>query len=142
LSYRFEAIGAGGRRAIHPQTSARPDVALRVSSDRKPPTVELDRVAAASPGQSLRVSARVNDPSGVRWVRLRYRHLTQFEDYETVEMTFDARSGRYAGIIPGEFVVPRWDVMYFVEALDREGNGRMFPDLETEMPYVIVRLDR
>ena len=39
-------------------------------------------------------------------------------------------------------LIPRWDLMYFVEAMDGEGNGRMFPDLEKEMPYVIVELQR
>ena len=32
--------------------------------------------------------------------------------------------------------------MYFVEALDDVGNGRMVPDLEDEMPDVIVKLQR
>ena len=57
-------------------------------------------------------------------------------------MTLDETTGRYIGTIPGQFVIPRWDVMYFVEALDEAGNGRMYPDLESEMPYVIVHLRR
>jgi hypothetical protein len=44
--------------------------------------------------------------------------------------------------IPGDFVVPQWDLMFFIEAVDTLGNGRMYPDMETEMPYVIVKLDR
>ena len=36
----------------------------------------------------------------------------------------------------------KYDVMYFVEAFDKQGNGRMFPDMEKETPYIIVRLDR
>jgi hypothetical protein len=32
--------------------------------------------------------------------------------------------------------------MYFVEVLDAKGNGRMYPDLEKELPYVIVQLAR
>jgi hypothetical protein len=32
--------------------------------------------------------------------------------------------------------------MYFIEAMDRQGNGRIHPDLNRETPYVVVRLAR
>jgi hypothetical protein len=32
--------------------------------------------------------------------------------------------------------------MYFVETIDKEGNGRNYPDLEMETPYVIVPVER
>ena len=68
--------------------------------------------------------------------------MTQFEDYETVEMKLDPATGKYAGTIPGSFIVSEWDVMYFVEAVTKHGDGRTAPDLEQEMPYVIVRVER
>ena len=80
--------------------------------------------------------------SGVRWVRLRYRHATQFEDYETLDMAINPATGLYEASIPGDFLVPEWDLMYFLEVVDSKGNGRMYPDLETDMPYVIVKLQR
>ena len=40
------------------------------------------------------------------------------------------------------FIVPEWDLMYFVEAVDAKGNGRMYPDLEKEMPYIFAEMDR
>ena len=121
-------------RRVVPQAS--------VSADREGPTVACDRIATTPPMQPLRVVARVSDPSGVASVRLRYRHVTQFEDYETLEMQPDGAPGLYAATVPGEFLVPEWDFMYFIEAIDKAGNGVMWPDLEKEMPYVIVRLDR
>jgi hypothetical protein len=45
-------------------------------------------------------------------------------------------------MIPGKFTVPQWDLMYLIEALDTRGNGRMYPDMEIEMPYVIASVDR
>jgi hypothetical protein len=53
-------------------------------------------------------------------------------------MTLDSRTGQYTGSIPGPFVGPQWDLMYFVEIVDRQGNGGMYPDLETETPYIVV----
>ena len=91
--------------------------------------------ATLLPAKGLQVSARVATP--VKWVRLRYRHATQYEDYQTAEMTLDAKSGLYTAAIPASFVDKKWTLMYFVEVVDREGNGRMFPDLETAMPYVV-----
>jgi hypothetical protein len=112
------------------------------TKDDQPPQVDLERVQAPRPGQSVQVTAKVSDPSGVKWVRLRYRHVTQFEDYQTAEMKYDPQAGLWSATIPGEFVVSQWDLMYFVEVVDNQGNGRMYPDLEIEMPYVIVKLDR
>ena len=57
-------------------------------------------------------------------------------------MTLDQDTGEYAATIPGSFVVSDWDLMYFVEAIAKNGNGRMVPDLEQEMPYVIVSVTR
>ena len=32
--------------------------------------------------------------------------------------------------------------MYFIEAMDNEGNGRIYPDLNKETPYIVVKLQR
>jgi hypothetical protein len=88
------------------------------------------------------VNLRVTSAAGVKWMRLRYRHVNQTEDYGTAEMTLDARSGQYTATIPGGFITPQWDLMYYVEIVDRRGNGRIFPDLDIDTPYVIVRVRR
>jgi hypothetical protein len=31
--------------------------------------------------------------------------------------------------------------MYYIEAIDNAGNGRIYPDLERETPHVVVRLE-
>ncbi len=58
------------------------------------------------------------------------------------QVRVDEESGTYVARIPGDFITPKWDVMYFVEAIDKHGNGRNYPDLEVEMPYVIVPVER
>jgi hypothetical protein len=32
--------------------------------------------------------------------------------------------------------------MYLIEVMDNCGNGKIYPDLEVETPYVVVQLDR
>jgi len=104
--------------------------------------VVCERIPRVPPLQPVRIVANVTDPSGVASVRLRYRHVTQFEDYETLEMQPMGEPGQYAATVPGDFFVPQWDFMYFIEAINKAGNGVMWPDLSKEMPYVIVKLDR
>jgi hypothetical protein len=45
-------------------------------------------------------------------------------------------------VIPAEHVLPTWDLMYLIEVMDNGGHGRIYPDLNTETPYVVVRLVR
>jgi len=98
--------------------------------------------AKASPGKDYVVQAKVAAPAGVKWIRLRYRHVNQKEDYQTAEMTLNSATGTFTAAIPGAFVDPQWALMYFVEVVDRQGNGRIYPDLEVETPYHLLSVDR
>ena len=51
-------------------------------------------------------------------------------------------AGDFAATVPGAFLVPQWDFMYFIEATDKAGNGAMWPDFMKEAPYVFVKLQR
>jgi hypothetical protein len=75
-------------------------------------------------------------------LRLRYRHLTQYEDYESVDMVQDPKTGLFTAVIPGRFITGAWDLIYFIEAIGRNGSGRNYPDLEAGDPYVIVNVER
>ena len=75
-------------------------------------------------------------------LRLRYRHLTQFEDYQSLPMVWDTPGDRFTATIPGDFIEAQWDLMYFLEAVDQQGRGWKLPDFETETPYVIVTVER
>ena len=48
----------------------------------------------------------------------------------------------YAATVPGAFIVPEWDFMYLFEVMDKKNSGKTYPDMETEMPYVVVQLER
>ena len=49
------------------------------SGDCEPPTVIHQPVTTVLAGKPLTITAEVRDPSGVKWVRLRYRNVTQYE---------------------------------------------------------------
>ena len=107
-----------------------------------PPLAVISSADSAPSNQDFVVSARISAPKGLKSVRLRYRHVTQVEDYESAEMIRDAKTGVYTGRIPASFIDPKWDLMYFVEAIGADGAGRMYPDLEVETPYRIVAVKR
>jgi hypothetical protein len=134
LARNFEQLQAERQRAVAKPGAAY--FALHLTSGPQPAA----RLLPAS--SNLEVAARVTAPAGVKWVRLRYRHATQYEDYQTAEMTLDPKTGNYTARIPPAFADPKWDLMYFIEVVDKNGSGRMFPDLEVETPYVVIAAKR
>jgi hypothetical protein len=96
----------------------------------------------AAPGAALRIAAQVTDPSGVKSVRLLYRGVTQFEDYHVLAMRPTGHGDEYEAIVPGNQIESRWDFMYFFEVMDNQGNGKIYPGLDHETPYIVVKLRR
>lgn len=143
LDAEFERLLAE-RQAASPRSDVKPARIPPRDANPKLPVVTFVEGAAATaaPGRDFVVRVKATAPAGVKWIRLRYRHVNQKEDYQTADMALDAKAGVYAASIPASFVDPHWDLMYFVEVVDREGNGRIYPDLEVETPYVITSVMR
>jgi hypothetical protein len=142
LAYFIKAINQEGKIVCWPENGPMNPIRVIFSDDDDPPSATIDRVTTAKVGLPIKINATVRDPSGINWVRLRYRHVTQYEDYRSVDMKYDETTGKFKAEIPGDFVINQWDLMYFIECMDDVGNGRMYPDLEEEMPYIIIRLKR
>ncbi|MPZ20551.1 MAG: hypothetical protein GEV06_21945 [Luteitalea sp.] len=143
FSYIIHATDDGGRATTWPASDGRAAAsAVLATADDEPPVVHHTPVARARAARPLRVEAEVTDPSGVKWVRLRYRSVNQHQDYRTLEMRADGEGNRFSTVVPAAEVVPTWDFMYFIEVMDRAGNGKIYPDLYTEQPYVVVPLER
>jgi len=111
-------------------------------NDDEPPALASQPVTSALADKHLTVTVEARDPSGVKSVRLRYRSVNQYQDYRTLEMTPTGKKDQYQAVIPAEHVLPQWDLMYFIEVIDSRGNGKIYPNLEKETPYVVVRLQR
>jgi hypothetical protein len=133
------------RRDFRPTGAVRVAPRYSVESaigDHDLPAVVHQPIATAPAGKPLTISAVVTDPSGVKWVRLRYRSVNQYEDYRTLPMVATGDKDHYQATIPAEHIGPKYDLMYFIEVMDNRGNGKIYPDMERETPYVIVRLKR
>jgi hypothetical protein len=140
LEYFVEVTDGGDRRVTYPRGGESQPLGVTVTADDTAPEVRHTPVTRAEAGKPLTVTARVRDPSGVRWVRVLYRAVNQYKDYQALEMKPTGEKDEYQAVIPGEHVAAGWDFMYLIEAMDARGNGRIYPDLEDEAPYVVVRL--
>jgi hypothetical protein len=50
--------------------------------------------------------------------------------------------GNYEAVIPAAKISLQFDCMYFIQAMDSQHHGVMFPDFNQQTPYFIVRLER
>src|SRR5262249_7811228 len=99
-------------------------------------------VSSAPASKPLAIAAQVRAPSGIKWVRLRYRNVNQHEDYRTLPMLPTGDKDSCRAVIPAEHVVSTWDLMYLIQVMSNRGHGRIYPDLNAQTPYIVVRLVR
>jgi hypothetical protein len=133
------------RRELRPGGATKPAPRYALPStvaDREGPVVIHQAILTAPAGKPLAITAQVRAASGIKWVRLRYRSVNQREDYRTLPMVPTSDKDGYRAVIPAEHVPPTWDLMYLIEVMDNGEHGRIYPDLNTETPYVVVRLVR
>ncbi len=141
LQYYIEALDAESFMERFPDEEAAGAIEVTVSDDREAPDVTHDPVRNAKPREPLVVRAKVTDPSGVQSVRLRYRSVNQMHDYRSLPMVL-TDNGYYKATVPAHEVPSRYNFMYFIEVMDTQGNGAIWPDFEKRAPYIIVPLDR
>ncbi len=139
-AYYIGASDANGETRSWPAAGANAPQPVAIGTSVGPPSVHVQRAIAASPGQDHTVTARVDSAEDLARVTLYYRDLNQRELYTPVPMR--QGDGTWTATIPGMDIVPDWDLMYYVEAIDRLGNGAIGPDMDIEAPYVVVPVER
>ena len=50
------------------------------------------------------------------------------------------KANEYEATVPAADVDPSFDFMYFFEAMDKLGNGKLYPDMARETPYITVKV--
>jgi hypothetical protein len=125
-----------GTTHLHGSSKEPHGVTVRAVTPMRP-EIQHTEVRSALIGKSLPVAARVNTALPPAAVRLHYRHLDQAEDWVVRDMLATGSSG-YTADIPGEFIVPGWDLMYSIEVVDSGGVGAFYPDLHKQNPFVVI----
>lgn len=99
-------------------------------------------VTSSPVGQPIKVSVKVTNEVGVKWVNLSYRSINQDVEYQTMPMLPTGEKDIFQTIVPAELINPKFDFMYFIKVMDNDGHGIIYPDLNKETPYIIVKLIR
>lgn len=82
--------------------------------------------------KKLTIKADVDDPAGVKSVLLKYKPLPSETDWKTIELT------KEAALWVGSVSVSSDGLMWCIEAIDKDGNGAMWPDFRNDIPYRVV----
>ncbi|SFL22559.1 hypothetical protein SAMN03159341_104112 [Paenibacillus sp. 1_12] len=133
------------KSAVSTEVSEKMNLSSKFLQDKE----ESDRVAVShqSPdklhkGEALNLQLAGSDaPAGFK-INLHYRHANQGEHYVIVEMDRHA-DGSFSAIVPATYTDSPYDLIYFFEIHDREGDVWMHPGLNVELsnqPYYLVSL--
>ena len=141
MSYFLEAIDSSGRASTFPEAGSSQPIQVLVTSDNQPPTLQHTPVRSVEALHPLHITARVEDPSGVSWVHLRYRGVSQHQDFHVLNMLPTGSGDEYEATVPGSDIDPQFDFMYLFEVMDNAGNGKIYPDIAKETPYIIVKVE-
>jgi hypothetical protein len=100
------------------------------------------QLVSAPVNKPITIIVKVTASSGVKWVHLLYRSVNQDVEYQTLAMKPSAEIDTFEATVPAEQINPKWDFMYLIEMMDNNGKGKIYPDLNKEAPYVVVKLLR
>jgi len=99
-------------------------------------------VSGLKKGEQLQINIDVTSPAGVSEVRLKIRALNQEMEYGTIVMEKEADSDSYHATLSASNIDPAFDLIYFFELFDSDGNGMIWPDFEKVTPYYIISIER
>ena len=128
LDKEIAAIQGSGKQSCHVNVWSRGDA-------EGPDIAKADaQLEWLDPGKTktLTITARVTDPSGVAKVVLKTKPFPSHRDWGTTEMQ------GANGIYTGAQTVPSEGLVWCIEALDKDGNGTMWPDFRKQTPYRVV----
>jgi hypothetical protein len=133
------------RKSFSGNNSVKPAVAYKPASSGDYASlfkVDHQHITSLPVGKPLTVCVKIGNESAIKWVRLRYRSVNQRLDYQMLPMVETGEKGVYQATVPADQITPKWDFMYFIEMMDTNGKGAIYPDLSKETPYIVVKLDR
>jgi hypothetical protein len=140
MSYFLQATDSSGSVSTFPEEARADPISVTVTGDDQPPTLHHTPILSAEQLKPLHITAHVDDPSGVKWVHLRYRGVSEFQDFKELDMLPTGNSNEYEATIPANDLDPHFDLMYLFEVMDNVGNGKIYPDMAKETPYIVVNV--
>ena len=96
-------------------------------------------------GQDLVVNIKCGEMNvnALSKVWLNYRHTDHTKGkYISIEM--ERLGDGYRAVIPGDYIVPEWDLIIFISAIDSAGNPLIYPGIyhtEYMAPYFVINIE-
>jgi hypothetical protein len=142
LRYRFTAATDDGVRAELPppdEENSQPWFELRAVGQVAPaPHVTHEPLGSLAPGVDVDIDCGIESDSPIVRAVLHYRRTNQYYQWRRVALRRGGR--RWTARIPGTYIVPEWDIMYYIEVVDGNGRGTIAPggDDLYEIPYWVA----
>ena len=119
-----------------------PGPAAKITVPDRPVDTGLQHLLPKSyvPGDDL--TLWVAGAEQVSGVRLRYRHVNQAEQWQTIELA--SAAGRFSGVIPADYTRSTYPLMYFFIADHTDGATALHPGFEAALanqPYYVIMPD-
>ncbi len=105
---------------------------LKPKGDKKGPVINIpeEKLSSSINGiKKLTVAAKITDPAGISKVYLKWKPFPSESTWRRKKMSLN--NGRFSATLD---VYP-YGIMWCIEALDKDGNGSMWPDFRNDIPY-------
>jgi hypothetical protein len=106
-----------------------------VPKEEELPVISHTPVKEAKIGTDILIKAHVSSKAKLMKVMLHYKPVPSIYDWSTIPMT--SNGDEYTANIPASIVTSE-GIMYYIEAVDIEGNGIIYPNPLKETPYIVI----
>jgi len=132
LRYYFEAYGGVGT-GYGGTLDIREPYFVRVVEGPSQPI--LTHTQPAGPNHSDKVSLTVQAQSnvGIETVRVHYKRLPAYHGWLSIDMQNNGHN-EYSADVP----LTSEGILYYFEAIDKNGNDKHYPDFRKETPYFVI----
>lgn len=101
------------------------------------PVIEHLPIKEAQANISIPISASLKNSTKNLQVTLYYKPLPSMYEWQSILMV--KNGDNYNATIPASIVTPEC-VIYYIEAVDEDFRGRIYPDPMKETPYIVVKV--
>ena len=102
--------------------------------------IKHNPVVSCKSGDDVSIHINFDSAYPLRKAILHYSYVNQFEKMNDVDFSV-AENGQnqMTALIPGTYIVPEWDLLYYFEFVDETGFGIIYPDFREQTPYWVIK---
>jgi hypothetical protein len=133
LDYYFEVNRGKWYHGYGGTLESRPAYHVLVNDNDSKPVISHTPPAGTVRGDSVTLSVTVGARAKIKSVGLYYKRMPAYYEWVRIEMQ-PAGEGQFSAPVP---LTPE-GILYYVEALDKDGNAANYPDFLQRTPYFVI----